>query len=121
MIEILPYQEAWPSEFRAIADMKLTSQDALTIMQQQSISVSSSSQRQSSSGAPSGGGPAGGPPGDDPMEGIIGVSAPMGSQCQSSTQTAGGQSAQSQSTGADQIPPGLIEALIKLLEQKAAS
>ena len=109
------------NQLQAITDMKLTSQDASSFMQEQNISVSSiqtvgtSTQSQSNSG-----GPAGGPPPGDLMEGLAGPGVSVGSQSQTSAQTASGQNAQAQNTEASQISAGLRDALIKLLETKAA-
>jgi hypothetical protein len=109
---------------QAITDLKLTTQDATSFIQEQNIPVSSNqtaSKSSQSQGGPSGSIPAGGPPGGDPMGGIVGGAISVDLQSQSSTQTVSGQNAQTPSIGDSQISADLMDVLIKLLEKKAAS
>jgi hypothetical protein len=112
-------------QLQAIKDMKLTGNDMFTLMQEQGINLGtgpSASGSSASSSSPSGGMPggdsgAGGPPAD------MGASGPdMGGQSLSPDQIAAAQaSGQTQGEGANLIPSRLIDALIHLLEKKAAS
>ena len=92
--------------------MKLTEQNISAFEQGSNTTVQSSSK--SSSGSQSGGGfggPGGGGPGGDSYSGIVaGVS-----------QTSGTQSTQALGEASNQAPTELINALIKVLQEKAAA
>lgn len=101
-------------QLKAITAMKLTMQDAMSISQGQNVTVTST--KTSGSNSSFGGDPAGGPPagGGDPMSGLSGGPMTGSTTSTSSTQTTSAQNA-------DQIPSGLMDVLIKLLQQKTVS
>ncbi len=100
-------------QLAAIDDMNLTQQDIMAVMIEKNIAESSQQQpttSQSSSSAPQGG-PGGPMPGGDMLGGVQ-------PQTASSTQTSATQSVQSQDSTT--IPTALLDALIQLLQSKAA-
>lgn len=106
-------------QLAAIDDMNLTQQDIMAVMVEQNVietaqqqTTSSQSSSTVSQGAPSGAMPAGDIPAGDPGAGV------MQPQTTSSTQTDTTQSAASQDSAT--IPSALLDALIQLLESKAA-
>ena len=110
----------------AIAEMQFTGEDILTVMQENGISMGASDQ---SAGTTSGSESSGGMPGGEPpMGGEMGggdmsasASPEMGAPATGSDQSVGQVSGQASAASAGQIPSVMIEALIQLLETRAAS
>ena len=117
------------AQLNAIRDMNLSQQDAFAIMQSQGITMgagtsgtSSSPSSSSGGGMPAEGPPAGGDPGSGSAGPMPGGDLGMGGQALSSDQFATAQaSGQTSGEGMSQIPAGLIDALIQLLETKVSS
>ena len=109
-------------QIQAIEDMNLTGSDMFALMQEQGVNLgagpsASGGLSSSTAGMPGGDPGAGGPPPE------MGAGDPsMGGQALSPDQIATAQaSGQTQTGAASQIPSGLIEALIQLLQGKIAS
>ena len=120
-------------QMKAITDMHLTRQDMFTVMQDQGITQGRGAGDQNSSGGdftpregfgPPDGfvPPEGGPPGGfGGGEGGGGGGNRQGGQDFTPEQMATAQAARGQGGGFNRLPPGLIDALIQFLEQKAGS
>lgn len=112
----------------AIEEMLFTGEDISMVMQENGIAMSARAPGQSnssSSGSASSGGMPGGEP---PMGGEMGgsdmsasASPEMGAPATGSDQSVGQASGQGSAASAGQIPSAMIEALIQLLETRAAS
>jgi hypothetical protein len=102
-----------PEQIQAISAMKITQETATTVMQEQGITLGGPQQGKGNPGQPAEGTPpAGGPGGGDPPP--AGGQQPGGNGQMSTPPAGGGMQA-----GANFLPGGLIDALIKLLQNKA--
>jgi hypothetical protein len=120
-------QETMTAEqMQAITDMNLTREDMMTAMQEQGFQTGAQQERQGNSSQDNGSGlpgagvpgvPGGGP---RPEEGVGGPGGFGGAQGLSREQIATAQASRQQ-RGGDFVSPMLINALIKYLEEKAAS
>lgn len=123
-----------PDQMKAIADMHLTRQDMFTAMQDQGITQGRGQGNQNGSGGdftpregfgppdgfvpPEGGQPGGFGGGEG---GGFQGGGRQGSQNFTPEQQSTAQAARGQGGGFNRLPPGLIDALIQFLEQKAGS
>ena len=111
-------------QMQAITDMNLTQQDVVTVMQDQGMGVSQRSNMGNSDGTTTrpGGGFGGPPDGFVPPDGGF-QGGPGGGQNLSPEQIATVQAARQQAGGGGGafMPSALLDALIKLLQEKAGS
>jgi hypothetical protein len=99
------------SQLQAIADMKLTSQDITAFEQTLSTTSVQSSSKSSSSSSQGGFGGPGGPGGDD-------ISGLVNGFSQTQASTTSSSSSKTSSGTANQIPANLVNALIKLMQER---